>query len=299
MRLAFLVPPGRGPGTRYAHGLAAALRKAGHEVQVGDDAPPGAIPVLDGALLPRPVPTGAIALLHRAPDGDWHPEAFARLVATSPAVLERLGDAVGRAAVVTPGFPSLPRSSGSGDPCCAILVVGAITARKNHETLLRALARLLDLDWTLTVAGGTAPAPEHVAILDQLAQETGTAQRLRFVPDPDDAALDALWRGADLFASATQWEGYSAALAEALRRGVPAAVSEAAVKALPGVPAVERWGVACPADDVDGLGKAMRRLIYDRDLRAALADGAWDAGQALPGWDEQARRFVAAVEGVG
>ena len=63
MRLAFMVPPGSGPGTRYARHLAAALQIAGHDADITPDLLPAAIPVLDGALLPCPaIPPGAVAL---------------------------------------------------------------------------------------------------------------------------------------------------------------------------------------------------------------------------------------------
>ncbi len=306
MRFAFLVPPGSGPGTRYAQCLSAALRAAGHEADVNaGGAPPDvaaasgakhdAIPVLDGALLPRPVPPGAAALLHRVPDGDWQPAAFRALIATSLAVQQRLDEGGARASLVVPGACDLPRSPGSGGPGCAILGVGTITARKGYATLLRALGRLADLDWTLSIAGSTAQAPEHAPTIAALAEELGLARRVRLVLDPDDAVLEALWRGAHLFALASEWEGYAAALAEALRRGIPAVVSDAAAATLPPL-AGSPWGAICAAGDVEGLSKTMRRLIYDRALRAALADGAWQAGQALSDWDTQARRFVAAIE---
>ena len=296
MRLSFQIPPGSGPGTRYARCLSAALRAAGHEAEIGPgDASADVIPVVDGALLPRPIPPGAVALLHRVPDGDWQPAAFRTLIATSPAILQRLDEGGARAALVVPGVGDLPRSPGSGGPGCAILSVGVITPRKGYSALLRTLARLADLDWTLSIAGSTAQAREHAPTVAALAEELGLARRVRLVLDPDDAALESLWRSADLFALATEWEGYASALAEALRRGIPAAVSDAAAASLPPL-AGSSWGVTCPAGDVEGFSKAMRRLIYDRDLRAALADGAWQAGQALPGWDAQARRFVTAIE---
>ncbi|MBV9748105.1 MAG: glycosyltransferase [Acetobacteraceae bacterium] len=296
MRFAFLLPPGSGPGTRYARCLGAALRAAGHEAEVSaDDAGPDAVPVLDGALLPRPVPPGAIALLHRVPNKDWQPAAFRALIATSPAILQRLDEGGARASLIVPGVCDLPRSTGSGESGCAILAVGTITVRKGYATLLRALGRLADLDWTLSIAGSTAQAPEHAPTIAALADELGLARRVRLILDPDDAALEALWRGADLFALASEWEGYAAALAEALRRGLPAAVSDTAAAALPPL-AGSSWGAACAAGDVEGLSKAMRRLIYDRALRAALANGAWQAGQTLPSWDAQARRFVTAIE---
>ena len=298
MRLAFMVPPGNGPGLRYARCLGSALRDAGHEITLGSEhAPDSGVSIVDGALLPGPVPPAAFALLHRMP-GDWDPSAFRGLIATSPAVVKRLEQAGQRADLVTPGIGDLPRAAGSGGPGCVILSVGAITARKGHDALLRALARLADLDWTLTIAGSTAEAPVHPPTVMALAEELGVGQRVRLVPDPDDAALDALWYGSDLFALASSWEGYPAALAEALRRGIPAAVSDEAAAALPQLGEAV-WGVSVPAADVEGLSKGMRRLIYDRALRRDLADGAWQAGQAMPGWAEQARRFVEAIERAG
>ena len=301
MPLAFMVPPGNSPGKRYTHRLAEALRALGHDAQISPKPLPGSVPVLDGALLPCPIPPGAVALLHREPDGDWRPSAFRLLIASSPAVLERLDESGSRAVLVAPGADVLPRSPGSGGPQCAILAVGALTARKGYENLLRALARLADLDWRLTIAGGTAQAPDHADSIATLAGELGLGERVRLIRDSDDPALGALWRGADLFALATEWEAYPAALAEALRRGIPAAVTDVAAAGLPplaGSGQGAKWGVTCAVGDVEGFSKALRRLIYDRDLRASLADAAWQAGQALPGWDAQARRFVAVLEDV-
>ena len=55
------------------------------------------------------------------------------------------------------------------------------------------------------------------------------------------------------------------------------------------------FGVVCPPGDVVGLSKVIRRLIYDTALRAEMAEAAWHAGQALPDWPTQVRRFVEAV----
>ena len=94
--------------------------------------------------------------------------------------------------------------------------------------LLRALARLFDLDWSLTIVGSAERDHPHARGLLALAEELGIARRVRFAGEIDDAALEHLWHGTDLFALATQWEGYGMAVAEALKRGLPVAVSSEA-----------------------------------------------------------------------
>ena len=51
-----------------------------------------------------------------------------------------------------------------------------------------------------------------------------------------------------------------------------------------------------PGDHVQ-LGKALRRMIFDTDVRRHLADAVWQAGRALPRWDDQARSFARILAG--
>ncbi|WP_137177130.1 glycosyltransferase family 4 protein [Roseomonas sp. AR75] len=220
---------------------------------------------------------------------------MARLVTTSTLTARRLEPEFGvdpaRVGVVEPGTDPSARSEGGGEGC-AILSVGALIPRKGHDVLIRALATLFDLDWTLTIAGG---ARDQVFAngLAALAEELGVAQRVTFAGEVDAAALDALWRKADLFALASHWEGYGMAVAEALARGVPVAVT--AGGALAELVPVEA-GVVAPPGDVVSLGKAMRRAIFDTALRAEMAEAAWQAGQRLPRWQDRAAHFVAEIE---
>ena len=221
---------------------------------------------------------------------------LARVIATSEPTADRLvadfGVDPARLSVVVPGVDAKPRSAGSGGPGCAILAVGALVPRKGHDVLLRALARLFDLEWALTVAGSEKRDPIHVRTLSALAEELGIAGRVRFAGELDDAALEPLWQGADVFALATHWEGYAAAVAEALKRGLPVAVTAggAAASLVP-----TEAGVVCAPGDHDGLSKSLRRMIFDVALRHAMADMAWQAGQALPSWTTQTALFTAAL----
>ena len=219
-----------------------------------------------------------------------------RVIVTSSIVAERLASEFGidpaRIVTIIPGTDDAPRSPGSGGPGCAILSVGALIPRKGHDVLLHALARLFDLDWHLTIVGSSTRDPAHAAALAALAAELGVAAQVRFTGALDTAALDSLWRETDLFALATRWEAYGAAIAEALRRGVPVAITSGGGAAALVPPAA---GVIVEPGDVVQLSKAIRRLIFGGGLRAEMAEAAWQAGRALPDWPTQLRAFATAL----
>lgn len=313
MHIAFVLP-GRadtgGAGLAYAETMAAGLRAMGHTADVTEDDDPvwphGATPVIDGLLLPRLLPqlealaqAGAVALIHHAlaragRDAGQRAEVTAtmqtmlprlrRVVATSQPVADRLMQEFGVAAVdvVVPGAHDLPRNVAMGRTC-RILSVGVLTPRKGHDVLLRALARLQDLDWSMTIAGSAGRDTAHAAYLAALVPELGLADRVRVLADPDDATLDALWREAHLFALATRWEGYATGVAEALRRGIPVVVTQGGGALVP-----MSAGSVCALEDEPTLSKCLRRVVFDAALRAEMAEGAWRAGQGLPGWQAQA-----------
>ena len=279
---------------------------------------PDAIPVIDGLGLPafgagleRP----AVGLIHHptsleagfaADDTAWLREVEGRMfptlsgcIVTSPTTAETLAKQFGvpaeRIISVVPGTEAAPRSMGSGGPTCRILSIGTLIPRKGHELLLRALARLFDLDWHLTIAGG-APDPVYAATLRNLAEELKIAQRVEFVGVATGEALEGLWHSADVFALATEYEGYGMAIAEALKRGLPVAITKGgAAGALVPVEA----GAVCEVGDLVTFSKSIRRVIFDAELRKEMAQAAWEAGQTLPDWTTQGREFAAALAKLG
>jgi glycosyltransferase involved in cell wall biosynthesis len=223
---------------------------------------------------------------------------FARVIVTSAATGERLaadfGVASERIRIVAPGTDDAPRCMGLGGPTCRIISVGTLVPRKGHDVLLRALARLFDLDWHLTIVGSPDRDTVYARALEALAEELGIAQRVRFAGELTDAPLEALWRESDLFALATHWEGYGMAVAEALKRGLPVAVCSGGAA---GNLVTSESGVVCPPGDRINLSKALRRLIFGAGLRRVMADAAWQVGQTLPGWKMQAQEFAQALAG--
>lgn len=285
-----------------------------------DALPADAVPVVDGLGLPSFAPVadalarrGAAALVHhptaletgfaqsdrerlRAVERDLFGRV-ARLVTTSPLTARRLVEEFGagpeRVGVVEPGTDPAPRATGSGRPGAVLLSVGALVPRKGHDVLLRALAGLTDLDWRSVIAGPEDRDPVHAHGLRALAEELGIAQRVEFAGEVDGASLEALYAGADLFALASHWEGYGMAVAEALARGLPVAVT--AGGALAELAPADASVVSPPGDHVS-LGKGLRRMIFDTDLRRQMAEAAWRAGQRLPRWEDRAGAFVTEIE---
>lgn len=222
-----------------------------------------------------------------------------RLVAVSASTSERLTQEFGcdpsRIGIVEPGTDPAQRAAGSASESCAILAVGTLIPRKGHDVLLRALARLTDLDWTLTIVGGADRDPVHAHGLNALAEELGIAGRVTFAGEKDDKALDALYARTDVFALATHWEGYGMVIAEALARGLPIAITAGGAAA---DLAPRDASVVSPPGDHNSLGRAMRRVIFDRALRARMAEAAWQAGQRLPRWADRAAAFEAELRKV-
>ena len=282
--------------------------------------PAGARIVIDGLGLPAFLPLAqelaarrAVALIHH-PTALEHgfPDAArtvlkakeralfaacARIVCTSPLTARRLPEEFAadpeRIGVVEPGTERAPRAAGSGGPGCAILSVGTLVPRKGHDVLLRALARLTDLEWTLTIVGDERRDPAHAHGLRALAEELGIAARVTFAGEVTGEALEALYHRADLFALATRWEGYGMAAAEAMARGLPLAITAGGAIAEVVVPGA---AIVSPVDDVMSLSKGMRRPIFDADLRAEMAEASWQGGQALPRWSDRAEAFRAELD---
>jgi glycosyltransferase involved in cell wall biosynthesis len=223
---------------------------------------------------------------------------LARVVVTSEATGEHLVADFGvdqdRIKVVVPGTDDAPRSVGSGGPACHILSIGTLVPRKGHDVLLRALARLFDLDWQLTIVGSPGRDPVYARSLEALVAELGITRQVRFAGEVVGDGLEALWQQADVFALATHWEGYGMVIAEALKRGVPVAVTDGGAA---GKLVTPEAGVVCPVGDRINLSKALRRLIFGAALRHHMAEAAWLAGQTLPSWQTQVREFAQALAG--
>ena len=189
-----------------------------------------------------------------------------------------------RISVAVPGTDAAPLASGSTDGAVRMLAVGTVTPRKGHAILVRALAGL-EGRWQLELAGSLERDPATVGELRALIGDCGLADRIRLLGELDEEALAAAYDRADLFVSASFYEGYGMAIAEALARGLPiVAATGGAVHDTVGPDA----GLLVPPDDPTALRGALRRFLTDSDLADDMRRGARATRERLPSWSDTA-----------
>lgn len=184
-----------------------------------------------------------------------------------------------RITLAPPGFDTPPPHALPKEDPPLILAAGQIAARKGHDVLLAALARIRNLPWRAEIAGPVAE-PETAAALHAQRDLLGLSDRVAFRGALDAAAMDAAYARASLFALASRYEGYGMVFAEALLRGLP--VVACRTSAVPEV-VPDGAGILVGLDDAVGLAAALERLLTDPALRAAMAVRA--AAVPRPGWN--------------
>jgi glycosyltransferase involved in cell wall biosynthesis len=176
-----------------------------------------------------------------------------------------------------------------------ILSVGIQHPRKGHDVLLKALARIPDLDWQAVIVGAPYD-PHHAADLARLHADLGLRDRVTFTGRIGAEELDRLYRQASLFALATRYEGYGIVFDEALAHGLP--IVSCRTGAVPDTVPAEA-GLLVPTDDADAFAVALETLLTDASQCAALAQASARAGSALPSWLDTARIAGAVIDRLG
>ncbi len=146
-----------------------------------------------------------------------------------------------------------------------LLFVGTIEPRKNLSRLALAYASFAEEErrrcgeLVLVGASGWMGRRELSRILSQRG-----VRWLGYLPQEE---LEAVYRGASLFVYPSLYEGFGLPVLEAMARGLPVVTSDSSSLREVGE------GVALLVDpgDVMELGRAMRRLLDDEELREDLA----------------------------
>ncbi len=195
--------------------------------------------------------------------------------------------------VAVPGADSASRASGSRGPTTELLAVGAIIPRKAYDVLARALSQLKNLDWRLRIVGDADASPATVTALSRLIEAEALSNRITLLGGLRDRELEKIFATSDLFVSASLFEGYGMALAEAMARGLPIVMSTGGAA---GDVAPDEAALKVGPGDCGALGAALRAAITDRALRQKLAEASWRAGQTLPGWPDAAKIVAQAAQ---
>lgn len=144
----------------------------------------------------------------------------------------------------------------SADDTFAISVAQLIP-RKNHTTLIRAVAKLADPTFHLFICGDGAQESE----LRALVSELGVASQVHFLGFRRD--VYKLCSAADLFLFASHQEGLPVAVMEAMACGLPIVAST--IRGNTDLIDPGKGGFLVKPEDVDGFASAIRSVLSDRD----------------------------------
>ncbi|MET2011163.1 glycosyltransferase family 4 protein [Microbacterium chocolatum] len=196
------------------------------------------------------------------------------------------------AEVVRPGVDTADPAIGSTPP--RLLILGAVTPRKNAVVALSALEPLRDRAWEVVVAGPARDADPYVARVTGAVEALGV-DRARVVGAVSGRRRERLWRETDLLLLPSLVEPYGMVVTEGLARGIPALVAAGtgAVEAL--VDGTESGaplpGLALDPDRPAEWTDAIARWLDDADLSAAWRAAASDARSRLRGWPHAATQL--------
>jgi glycosyltransferase involved in cell wall biosynthesis len=184
----------------------------------------------------------------------------------------------------------VPPAAHGGNGAVRMVTVAHLVARKRHEVVLRALARLDAERRPEYLVIGDGPCREP---LERLAVQLGVADRVRFLGQLANPEAVARAAACDLFVMPGVEEPFGVAFVEAMAAGLPAIGSrgeggpEDIAAAGPGMILVE-------PDDPGALATVLDRLTGDRPELARLGAAARETVAANFTWERCGAETVAA-----
>lgn len=153
-----------------------------------------------------------------------------------------------------------------GVPADKVLIfsAGELTERKNHEVIIRALAKINNPNVYYAIAG-KGPLKDY---LSDLADKLGLADNVILLGFRTD--VFELYHAADISAFPSKIEGLGLAGVEAMAAGIPLVSSN--VHGILDYVIDGKTGYAVSPNDVDGFAKAIKKLVDDSDLRERMRE---------------------------
>jgi glycosyltransferase involved in cell wall biosynthesis len=295
-------------GNLYDGVMVEALRDRGWDIDVAEQPRPDADVVIQDSLsIPGGPPQGQaplVALLHQMPsDANGRPD----LRPSEDAVLQRsslviaVSEHIARKAeertdagvvVITPGWDRAWAPERNEEP--DVLCVANATPVKGIPDAIDAFGRAGLDDARFTLVGDAQRDPAEWERIRVESSALGSSLVLSGLAERDELA--ARYATARVMLSASRYEGWPIAVAEAMASGVPVVAFD-----VPGVRELVRDGVdglLVELGDVDSVASALRRLWDDATLRSRMSLEARRRARAWPTWQHSAARFVDVIEAV-
>ena len=180
---------------------------------------------------------------------------------------EKFGQSAPRLDTI-PNMLPLDRAPRSALRRPTVLAVGRLVPSKQFEVIVDAFARTEGDQWRLRIVGD---GPRLTAVR-QAVRRHGLCERVDLIAAVPDMATE--YAKAAMLVMASRAEGQPLVALEAQRAGVPVVAFDCPV-GTSSVVTHERNGLLVELDDVDGLARAMQRVMDDDDLRRRFGDAAW------------------------
>jgi len=159
--------------------------------------------------------------------------------------------------------PSTAGQLGLDDDKLYVVTVGRLVRRKDHETVFRALALQGERMHLIVLGDGPLLEP-----LQSLAADLGLSGRVHFRGFVPEEEKFQILSHADIFALASQHEGFGLVYLEAMHCGLP--VIATTTGGQKDFLVDEQTGVLVNVGDVDAVAEALSRLAENAHLRRLL-----------------------------
>lgn len=212
-------------------------------------------------------------------------------------IQELYGVESGRIDVVAPGFDverwqqALGVAQSSPGEALTILCVARMYPRKNHSSLLRAVA-LLKPEFPTLRLRIIGDGPEHQRVR-RLAERLRLNETVQFLGQVPFGRLVAEYAASDVFCLPSLQEGFGLVFAEAMTAGKPIAACQAG--ATPEVVTPGENGLLSPPGDDHALARDLAVLLRDPHLRRRMGERNRLEAPRRFGLRPAAQRFLEAV----
>ncbi|MEC1771902.1 glycosyltransferase family 4 protein [Schinkia azotoformans] len=139
-----------------------------------------------------------------------------------------------------------------------LLSIGEMIKRKNHETVLKAIANLKDQNLVYLICG----KGELESYLKGLVKTLGIEEKVRFLGYRND--IPEICNASDLFLFPSYQEGLPVSVMEAMSAGLPVICSS--IRGNTDLIENEIGGYLLEPDDVEGFAKKINKLINNQEL---------------------------------